>query len=179
MASGSFDATVLIWDLSKFSIDFSPNKLTADQENSLWADLKNTDATQAYQAMRKLVAAGGQAVGLIKKQLRPEMAVREQELSRLLSELDSPRFAVRKVAAQELEHLGLQAEVGLRKVLASKPPLELRRRVEMLLGKLRREPFGPSPQERLQSRALRVLELINTPEARQTLNAIAKGARLY
>jgi hypothetical protein len=69
--------------------------------------------------------------------------------------------------------MGEAAEAGLRKALAAGPSAEVTRRLERLLLNLRStEPAG----ERLRTlRALQVVELMGTPEARQFLEALAKG----
>jgi hypothetical protein len=59
----------------------------------------------------------------------------------------------------------------LQKTLAGNPPLEVRRRVEQLLGKLE-----TSPRRLQKLRAVEVLEHIATPEARELLRILAKGA---
>jgi hypothetical protein len=80
---------------------------------------------------------------------------------------------VREKAQKELEDLGGLAESSLRQTLANKPTLEVRRRVQALLERLR----GPvSRPELLQSlRAVAVLEDIGTPEARRLLEELSKG----
>lgn len=54
----------------------------------------------------------------------------------LVTDLDNSEFAVREAATRELEELGETAEPALRKVLADKPSLEVRRRVEPIVKKL-------------------------------------------
>ena len=73
-------------------------------------------------------------------------------------------------ASKELERLGVAAEGELRKVLASHPPLELRRRVTSLLERLdQNESVRPA-------RLTFVLEQTATPEARRVLDMLAKQA---
>jgi len=66
------------------------------------------------------------------------------------------------------------AEAALRKALAGDPSLEVRQRVERLLDNL----TGQVPQAgRLRElRAVELLELVGSPEARQLLQALAEGA---
>src|SRR5262249_28782096 len=70
--------------------------------------------------------------------------------------------------------MGESATALLRKALDDKQSLEVRRRLEDLLA------HGPKPlptgEALRQMRALEVLEMIGTPEARQVLGALARGA---
>jgi hypothetical protein len=58
--------------------------------------------------------------------------------------------------------------------MSARATLEARRRAEMLLARLSGGPLAPE-QLRL-VRAVEALEMANTPEARQLLEALAKGA---
>jgi hypothetical protein len=73
-----------------------------------------------------------------------------------------------------LEKLHELAEPALQNVLQGKPALEVRQRVEQLLEKL----HGPitNPEQLRMIRAVEVLEHIGTPEAKQVLRSLAKGA---
>ena len=92
----------------------------------------------------------------------------------MIADLDDERFAVREKATTELEKLGKEIEPALHKALQGKPSLEVRRRIDRLLEKL--ESAAPSPEQLRLLRALEVLEHIGTPEARELLRTLAKGA---
>jgi hypothetical protein len=82
-------------------------------------------------------------------------------------------FPVRSAATKELEDLGDLAAGALRQVLTKNSSVELTRRAEALLSKLR----GPLTRGEL-LRALRVaaiLEDIASPEARKMLEGLAQG----
>ena len=80
---------------------------------------------------------------------------------------------MRKAAAANLIQVGEQAVPALRKVLASSPTLEMRKRIEELLEKLTGGTLSTA-QLRL-VRAVEVLERIGTPEAREVLRTLAQG----
>jgi hypothetical protein len=62
----------------------------------------------------------------------------------------------------------------LRDALKNKPPLEVASRIEKLLERIER---GILPPEQLRAhRAVRVLEQLGTPEAKQVLETLTKGA---
>jgi WD40 repeat protein len=176
LASGSEDSTVLVWDVTQFPPGRrAPARgLTAAEREALWADLAGADAARAYRAVGALAAEPGQAVPLLKARLRPVAPPEPERVTRLLTELESKRFTVRQRAAHELEGLGDLAEPALEKLLAAKPPLETRQRVEAILERLR-GPTGPGDMLRA-LRAVEVLERISSPPARAVLRALAGGA---
>jgi hypothetical protein len=171
LASGGADTTVLLWDVTGATGKGRPAKLTAEQLKALWADLDNQDARQAYEAIGQLVAAPAQAVPLLQGHLRPVPPPDPKVLARLVANLNSDEFDKRDKAAQELERLGDAAEPYLRRVLAEKPVAEVRRAIELLLAGL-----DGQPERRRAARALEALEYAGTPEAKQLLGELAKGA---
>src|SRR5579883_3394490 len=173
LVSCLYDSTLLVWDVPP--LDSEPaGKLGADKVTQAWSDLAGPDAARAFRARWTLVSAPEQAISLLRKHLHPAQSAEPQRLRRLLADLQSEQFDVREKAQKELEALGDVAEPALRKTLASKPALEVRRRVEAVLERLR----GPVTRpELLQSlRAVAVLEGIGTPEARRLLEVLVKGA---
>jgi hypothetical protein len=140
----------------------------------LWADLGSEEATKADGALWTLVTGRQQSVPFLKVQLPPAKrdANLTAKLEKLIADLDSDEFAVREKARAELAKLGLSAEPALKKALAAKPSLEVRRRIEALLEAMSDRCW---PDLSLQSwRALAVLERIGD-DARQVLNGLAKG----
>jgi len=175
LASGSADTTILLWDLARVSLERTANSTkpaAADVERG-WNDLTNSDAFVVHESMNSLIAAGGAAVSVLKEQLKPIAQFDVQRLDRLIAELDDKNFNVREKATAELKEMGEEAEAGLLKALANKPPLEVFRRIEDLLQAMK----GDVPPQKLRMlRGLEVLEQIGTAEARQVLEALAKGA---
>jgi HEAT repeat protein len=72
-----------------------------------------------------------------------------------------------------LEKLGDRAAPALREVLAGKPSAEVRKQAEELLAGQR---LVRSPEVLQRLRAVQVLERVGSPEARQLLKALARGA---
>ena len=114
------------------------------------------------------------AVPFLAQRLRPVPRVEEERLTRLIADLDSPRFGVRSRAAKELEQLGELAEPGLRKALASKPTPETRRQLTMLLDQVGSRPLSSEQLHVL--RGVEVLEQTGTSGARQVLKVLTTGA---
>jgi hypothetical protein len=136
--------------------------------------LGSSDGIRAYRALWMMVAAARPSVSFLAERLRPKQPVEAARLERLIADLDSEQFNSRVQASQELEKLGELAETALRKALASTRSLEVRRRVDNLLHKVEAETL--SPDQLLTLRGLEVLEHIGTPEAKQVLQNLAKGA---
>src|SRR5262249_25231812 len=106
--------------------------------------------------------------------VKPVEAPDSKRIRRLLDGLDSDQFAVRKRASAELERLGELAAPALRKAMEGEPSAEARRRIEELLEKL--DKIAPQGELLRSHRAIEVLELIGTAEAKAALRDLAKGA---
>jgi hypothetical protein len=174
LISGSTDTTALVWDLTG-RLHGNPKPLNRTDLDACWADLAGADAEAAYQAIRRLAASPTDMLPYLDKQLKPVVGADARRVARLIADLDSEQFAVRERAFKELEGLGETAFGTLRQALASKPALELRRRLEMLLEK-QEERWSPSPERLRTLRALEAVEAAGTPQARQLLRKLAGGA---
>jgi hypothetical protein len=175
LASGSWDTTALVWDVSDplGRKGERPEELGTRRLEALWADLAADDAAKAYRAVGELAAAPGQAVPFLQGRLRPVPVVEPKQIALLLADLDGDDFGVREKATAELEKLGEAVEPALRKALQGAPSLEMRRRAEALLQKLRKE--SPGPERLRELRALEVLEQIGGDRVRQQLLRLAEG----
>jgi WD40 repeat protein len=172
LISGGEDTLGMVWDVLGLT-QAARDGPGAEEVSSLWADLAAADAARSHQAMGRLAAAPKAALALLRERLRPAPGASPERLARLIGDLDGDRFEVRESAARELEALGEVAEAALRQVCAKGSSLEVRRRAEDLLEKL----ALPGSSERLrQWRALELLELTATPEARGLLEELAGGA---
>jgi WD40 repeat protein len=173
LASASFDSTVLLWNVQEL-LQPVPVKWTDKELEQCWADLGAVDAEQADRAMTKLLASPAQASALFKKRLQPVAPADPKLVADLLESLNSPKFAERDQASKKLEELADLVRPALEKCLASKPSLEMRKRLEALLDKLDAPLTRPEVLRGL--RAVEVLERLATPEARALLEILAGGA---
>ena len=176
LASGSRDTTALIWDLATYAKKVKPiaRELSDKDTQARWDTLSGDDAAKAYDAINALARAPAQAVPILKKNLHAAAPADAERINRLIADLNSDEFAVRKKAHQELQKQGESALPVLRKALAGNPPAETRKRlkelVEMASG-------ANLPRDRLRDlRAVETLEKIGTPEAIQVLKTLAKGS---
>jgi RNA polymerase sigma factor (sigma-70 family) len=176
LASGSWDTTALVWDVSALleRKEEQPRTLESGQVETFWTDLAGDDAARAFRAIQALAAAPQQTVPFFKGRLRPVSLAEPKQIAPLLADLDSADFGVREKATAELEKLGESAAPALRQALEAKPSLEVRQRVEAVLRKLRKE--SPGPQRLREMRALEVLEQVGGTEVRRLLGSLAEGA---
>ena len=103
------------------------------------------------------------------------MSVDFQQIDRYIRELDDNSFEVRKTATEELSKMEDVPEEKLRKVLAAKPSLEIRRRIDEILQEIERNKLEPSGRQLQPVRATEVLEHIGTPEAKDILARLIQG----
>jgi hypothetical protein len=178
LISGGNDTTALVWDLTgRLAAEDKWGKpLSAEELKTHWNTLAGEDAAAGYRAMQALAADPTRSIPYLRDHLHPISVADEKRLTQWIAELDSDQFAVREKEMAELEKLGEPAMHAIGKVLAGKPALETRRRLEQLIEKQQREQWAPSA-ERLQARrALEVLERVGTAEAKRVLAALAAGA---
>ncbi|GIW80095.1 MAG: hypothetical protein KatS3mg105_1902 [Gemmatales bacterium] len=172
IASGSDDTTALIWDVSGIRQD-QPEALTELGLQESWEDLADGDAKKAYQALWKLVASGDRAVDFLDQKLKPAQ-IDTRRIAQWIADLDNTSFQRRQEATNALVELAEAAKPALEKVLAGKPSLEVRRRVEKILDTIRSKTLTG---DRLRIwRSLQVLEYVGSPRAEQVLKRMASGA---
>jgi dipeptidyl aminopeptidase/acylaminoacyl peptidase len=178
LISGSRDSTALVWDLNVWARlgRQEAGGLSEQQLEGLWHELKEQDPAKAYRAIWMLAAAPAPTTAFLRPRLHAVPSADPERLARLLADLDARRSTVRDRATAELETFGEVAELALVASLKSKPSPEVRRRVEQLLAKLKKERQVPSPERLRALRSLEVLELIGTAEAREVLKGVAGGA---
>jgi RNA polymerase sigma factor (sigma-70 family) len=180
LASGSRDTTTLVWEVTEVLPAEKPVRLSAKEVAERLEELAGNDAERAYRAVRLLARAPAQAVALIGKHVQPVPFPQRAAVARLLAALDSKEFAQREKATQELQQLGEVAEAALRQLLDNQPSLEVRRRAEGILAKMKeaetKAPPVPSGEALRVLRALEVLERAGTPEAERLLGRLAEGA---
>jgi hypothetical protein len=175
IATGSADTTVLVWDVAALRRAGSPPApaLTAAELEDLWVALAaQPPSGVGDRALRRLVAFPASSVPFLKRRLAEAPGPR---VKRLLADLDSRRFAVRREAARELAEMGCAILPALRKALSSRPSLEMRRRLEELLGALPASPgerFQDTPEGRRLRRTVAVLVRVGTPEALAVLQEL-------
>jgi WD40 repeat protein len=176
LASGSLDYTALVWDVTGRCPDgnWSTRDASPGEVERLWSDLASVDGPRAHRAVWEMTAADRLAVPFLAGRLKPVAPVEAERQARLIGDLDSDQFAVRRQAEKELEQLGELVEPALRRALAGKPSPEVRRLLEALLADVSARTWSPEQLRVL--RAMEVLEHVATAEARRVLQSVAEGA---
>ncbi|MBI3409579.1 MAG: WD40 repeat domain-containing protein [Planctomycetes bacterium] len=170
MAATSSDAPVYVWDVAG---DLLPRKRLEPAElDRCWTDLAGADAELAFAAIRRLAAAPDQTVPFLRNRLKPMVGADPEIVEKLVTQLDSPRFAERDQAKADLEKLAPAAEPLLRQALRKSPTLEVQRRLEKILERI----DAGTPEILRGIRAVEALEWIASPEALLLLDTLAAGA---
>ena len=174
-ATGGGDASVVVWSLIGCGPPIAERwrNPAPDDLESMWKILYGDRGAEAFAVMRALMATPTKAVPFIRSKLPPPLDLRR--MKQYIVQLDADDFEMREKASQELERLGRDAEQALRDALTRKPSAEVRRRIDELLNDLKGD---DTPRVRCWSRAVFVLEQINTAEARTVLTLLAEGDRV-
>jgi hypothetical protein len=122
----------------------------------LWEDLASANAGRAYRAIARLASDPDAAIPLLKKHLRAEADPDPKLVARLLANLASDQFPIRKSASDKLEKFGELITLALKEAAGKNPPLEVARRLALLQEKALRAHLGPEKLRKV--RALLVLE---------------------
>jgi WD40 repeat protein len=169
LATGSNDATVLIWD-TMGTKDTEIQRLQQDLDGC-WLKLGGSGAGEAYRAIRALAAIPDRAAPFLDGCLQG-VNEKTRSIAKLIADLDHPRFAVREKATKELIDLGPAARSHLESALEGKMSLDAQRRIQEILTKL---PKQGLPQWIRDLRAVEALERMATPAARTVLKRVAGG----
>jgi WD40 repeat protein len=158
LASGSWDTTVLLWDI------------TRAQLIGLWQQLaRESDA--AAEGAKRLSSNPPGAVSLLKECMQ-RAADQEAPYARLISDLDNDRFQVRARATDQLKNSAAAAEFALQLALNGTLSPEARQRAQQIIDML---------TARRQEEIVRLfpdLEGAKSREALQQLEAMGPTAEL-
>jgi RNA polymerase sigma factor (sigma-70 family) len=178
LVSASEDTTALVWDLTgrQKARDAANKPLTPAELDASWTELAGEDAVRAYASIWKLVASPAQTVPYVRAHLQPVPAEDENHVGRLIADLDNDEFKIRERATAELDSLSEDVLGSLQKALKNQPTPEARRRLQALIEKQDQRRRNPSTDRLRALRAIELLELAGTPDARQLLEKLAHGA---
>jgi WD40 repeat protein len=151
----------LVWDLDELA-----GRVPLDRA---WDELGSPDGRRAFAAVNSLIAAPRQALAILGKRLPPP-AVDAKQVRKWIDDLGSDSFARRSDADAELAALGDQIRSHLLEASKSRLPLEARRRVRRLIGRI-----DDQPASLQRVRSVEVLQRIGSPEARKLLEKLAAG----
>jgi hypothetical protein len=132
------NASLRVWALLVVAVVLVNSARAAEPISPrVWDNLASDDPATRAQAIAVLEAAGPQAVAFLRERLKP-VTTDARRIDALIKQLDSDDFEQREQATEELEYHGKIARPQLETALASKPPLEVRRRIEQVLERIPR-----------------------------------------
>ena len=177
LATGGTGCAVTLWDMAPRGWERRTVVRADWRQLERWgAALEGSDGVAAYRAVWSLAAADN-GVAYLRSQLPIAEELTDQEVRKLIANLDSQRFTTREAAMRRLRLLGTRAELALREALTKKPTLEMRRRIDELLERIAvTEEARPRGEELRQLRAVWALEVSGSAPARKLLHSVARGA---
>lgn len=136
-------------------------------KDAIWATLASMDGDKVYKLHWALARQPKLAIELFSARVPATLDVMPRaRFDKLVTKLDSPEFAHRETAEKELAEAGIKAPVAwLRESLNSSSSEEVRARLNRLIA--RRD--KPDPDEVRWSRAVHVLVMTGTDEAKSLL----------
>jgi WD40 repeat protein len=176
LVTGSADGTALVWDVA---LAGKPRRLlgepfTARELEEHWTALGGTSADDAQRFTLSLAADPERSVPFLKARLKPVPAPDAKRVAALLRALEKGKRNEQEKAERELEKLGELVAAELRAAMREDPPRQVWDTLDGLLQKLKTRP--PSADTLRTLRAVDVLEWAGTKEARQLLEALARGS---
>ncbi len=166
LVSRSWGGRPLVWDLTGRSDLREAGATTADVEG-----LSSRSASEAFEAMGRLVRTGDKAVSLLRARLRPAKAPpSDDQIDALVALTSDADPAVRARAGEALVAAGLRALPALRRALESGEPR--RPGVERIIDDIN---GPPSRRALIGLRGVEVLERLASPDARRLLTELAGG----
>jgi WD40 repeat protein len=174
LASGGADTTILLWNVRSGRAEPRAQAWSPKEIQEVWESLAD-NAGKAHGVIYKMLSAPTEAIGLLQKNLTIPKPVKvdPQQIQQWIGDLGSEQFVTRESATKKLEQAGLLAAEALNQARKGKQPLEVIRRLDHLLKKL--QSAAPSAKDLRRLRALEVLEMLASPQARELLQQQAKG----
>jgi RNA polymerase sigma factor (sigma-70 family) len=175
LATGSFDTSVLLWDMS----DLTPNRLrrtlslSESELEEWWRQMAMAySGDQAMvPAVWRLSTAPEQSVPFLAQRLRPKVLDLEN-VPQWIADLDSADLAVLQRACDNLTTIGEAAKPALRAAMKSKHSPQARELIERLLEAV----WVPRTSDDMRElKAVEVLRLIDNDESRALLKKLAGG----
>jgi Tol biopolymer transport system component len=151
-----------------------PADVTAEHLKTFWDNLAGEDASKAYQAILTLVASPRVAVLFLKGHIKAAPPIDAKQVARLVASLDSDKFDEREQATKDLEELRDRAVPALQKALSGEPSAEVRARATRLMQRV--EPPITATELLRSLRTIEILEQVATPDAKELLTMLSKGA---
>jgi RNA polymerase sigma factor (sigma-70 family) len=162
LLSSGHDSTALYWDLRP-KVDVV--------SKSIWEDLASTDSVKAYSVLWQCVDNPKEAIPLFRSKQSSLTSTKSEQIVQWIAKLDAKSFAERELASKSLTEMGQITEPSIRQTLSKNPSSETKDRLEKILDQLRKT---LTPTELRDQRMVQILEMIDSPEAKNLLQEWAK-----
>jgi hypothetical protein len=164
------------WGLDDFRVEAlaeAPGRELDDAAlGRLCAELGGQDAMAVHKAVWSLIGTGDRAVAPLRKVLAVPPADRKR-VSDLIALLDNPNWGIREEATKALKRMGLPAVAQIREALKQPLPAETEVRLRYVLAPADVDDTT-HPDALRYARILRILDVLNSPQAAELLATIAE-----
>lgn len=168
LLSAGADGTAIIWNVNAPLGTTTP---VADW----WTKLAQDKPADVEGLMAEMIAKPAETLTLLKQQLKPVPAIDSDEVGKLIAALDAADFDEREKATKQLHAIADQARNQLKDAHRAIASAEVKKRLQEILDGV--DETKPMSGNRLRlSRAVELLERINTAEAKALLTTLATGA---
>jgi WD40 repeat protein len=175
LASGGGKGTVLVWDFDSARSKSDQLGKNVDLD-ACWTDLADHDARRAYTAYWQLSRKDDETVAYLADALKPVEKPKATLIQRNIDHLDAEDYQARRKAYAALARFGPVVEREINRALKGDLSLAGRRRLKELL-RVMDSPTSRSPAVLRQLRAVRLLQKVASPEAREILRELTKGVK--
>lgn len=172
--SASADTTVLCWDVPGTGGTVPTAELGNPELETAWRELANEDTPAAHRTVWRLIGSGKSAASFLGKKV---YLLDPEKVAKTFKDLNSENYETRTSAMKSLASYGSRMEGRIVEALKDPGSLEVRRRLEQLLSKLRVPGALTLNQEQLRERrVMMVLEQIGDAASLNVLQNMARGA---
>jgi WD40 repeat protein len=191
LASADRDLTILLWDLEACfeTLGGHAMPMPARSLEQLWEMLAGEETgpgpgrylkmrgpNAAFLSVWRMARMGDETVAFLGEHMRPSRHEMPEPIPTWIADLGHDEFARRAEASERLSELGDAAAPALRMALTQGVSPEVEVRIKTLLAEVG-PPYEDTPNEQLRVlRAVYVLELIGSAEARALLRTLATGS---
>ena len=160
-ASGLNDSTAIVWDLNKLLFPMPSKQVTKKSFPNEWKNLGSSLPAIALRSVNNLQASVDEVFGKLKFQLGNPMTASEDDILKLIEQLDAETFKEREEATEKLKAVRGRSERILLEALDDLPSSEVRYRIAQILKHSSSRPkINPAELRRLH-RSIMLLELIS------------------
>ncbi len=173
-ASGVHDTSVIAFDLT--SVLFPQTERKPFSFDEIWVGLSASSADTSLCATSQLIRRSAEFMPQLQQLVTTEtLSASNDNVTKLVQQLDSPNFRSREIASEHLTTLREQAEPQLRQSLNQTLPVEASYRIQRILGDQPARPRVSIVDARRWNRVIFALEVIRSTESELLLRRIATG----